>query len=154
MKQVAAWSSLLLLMLAFTACSEEPPAVDWELAIDGDVNQPVTYTFEDLVQLKRANLLDVPTRNPEKPDETTSWEGVTLFLLMQEPGGVEYTVNSWVMVTLANGAKRRLSMLWVGRWFRWTGQGRGTRRPPLYTLLGDVYVFMIYYSYEKNNDLA
>jgi len=110
MKNAFAWFGLLLLALALTACSEQPPAVEWELAIDGDVNQPKTYTYEDLVDLRRANLVDVPTRDPANPDETASWEGVTLFLLLQEPGGVEYTVDWWVIVTLVDGTTRRANL--------------------------------------------
>ena len=110
MKTAALWLSLSFLLLNLTACSETPPDVDWELTIDGDVDQPVTYSFEDLVDLRRAKLTDVPTRDPDNPDETTSWEGVTLFLLLQDPGGVEYTVNSWVMVTLQDGTARRANL--------------------------------------------
>jgi DMSO/TMAO reductase YedYZ molybdopterin-dependent catalytic subunit len=104
------WLSLLLLSASLTGCSENPPAVDWELAIDGDVDQPVTYSFEELVELRRAELTDIQTRDPDNPDEETSWEGVTLFLLLQDPGGVEYTVNSWVMVTLVDGTTRRANL--------------------------------------------
>jgi hypothetical protein len=102
--------SLVVVLLALVACSEESPDVEWELAVDGDVNQPVTYAYGDLVELRRARLTDVPTRDPENPDEKESWEGITLFLLLQEPGGVEYNVDSWALITLADGSTRRYSM--------------------------------------------
>lgn len=111
MKNASAWFSLLLLVLTLIACSEEPPAVEWELAIDGDVNQPMTFTYEDLVELRRAELVDVQNRDPANPDETSSWEGVTLFLLFQDPGGVEYSVDSWVLVTLSDGTTRRANLV-------------------------------------------
>jgi DMSO/TMAO reductase YedYZ molybdopterin-dependent catalytic subunit len=104
------WLGLLLLSIALTGCSDNPPTVDWELTIDGDVDQSVTYSYDELVELRRAELTDVPTRDPDHPDETTSWEGVTLFLLLQEPGGVEYSINSWVMVTLEDGTSRRANL--------------------------------------------
>ena len=104
------WIALLLFSVILTGCSESPPAVDSKLTIDGDVDQPVTYSFADLVELRRAKLTDIPTRDPDNPDERTSWEGVTLFLLLQEPGGVEYTVNTWVMITLEDGTTRRANL--------------------------------------------
>jgi len=103
-------TSLLIILLTLAACSENSPEVDWELTIDGDVNQPVTYSYQDLVTLRRAKLTDILTRNPQDPNETTSWEGVTLFLLLQKPGGAQYSVESWAQVTLADGASRRISL--------------------------------------------
>ena len=102
--------SLIIILLALAACSEKHPKVDWELTIDGDVNQPVTYTYQDLVKLRRAKLSDIFTQNPENPKETTSWEGVTLFLLLRDPGGVQYSMQSWGEFTLADGSKRRISL--------------------------------------------
>jgi hypothetical protein len=102
--------SLVVILLALAACSDESPDVEWELAVDGDVNQPVTYTYADLVQLRRARLTDVLTRDPDNPGEKESWEGITLFLLLQEPGGVEYGVDSWALITFADGSTRRFSM--------------------------------------------
>jgi hypothetical protein len=110
MPKMVASIGLLIVLLALSACTERPPEVEWELSIDGDVNQPVTYTFQDLVDMRRTKLTDIPTRNPDNPDETTSWEGVTLFLLFQEPGGVEYTVNSWALITLVDGTTWRANM--------------------------------------------
>jgi hypothetical protein len=102
--------SLLPLLLALMACSEDSPEVQWEIAIDGDVNQSVKYSFEDIAGLRRARITDILTRNPENPEEKTSWEGVTLFLLLQEPGGVEYSVDSWANILFADGTSRRYSL--------------------------------------------
>ncbi len=110
MKNAKLSISLLLLLLPLLACSEEPPEVEWQIAIDGDVNQSVTYTFDELVGLRRARIMDILTRNPENPDEKTSWEGVTLFLLLQEPGGVEYSVDSWANVRFADGTSHRFNL--------------------------------------------
>lgn len=103
-------TSLLIILLILVACSEDSPKVDWELTIDGDVNQTVTYSYQDLVTLRRAKLTDILTQNPQDPNETTSWEGVTLFLLLQKPGGAQYSVQSWAQVTLADGASRRFNL--------------------------------------------
>ncbi len=102
--------SFFIILLAVVACSEEFPHVDWKLTIDGDVNRAVTYTYQELVKLRRARLADVPTRNPASEGEKTAWEGVTLFLLLKEPGGVEYNVQWWALVTLADGTSRRFNL--------------------------------------------
>jgi DMSO/TMAO reductase YedYZ molybdopterin-dependent catalytic subunit len=102
--------SLLAILLPVVACNQEAPDVEWELTIDGDVDQPVTYTFRDLVNLRRARLTDVPTRDPANPDEFTAWEGVTLFLLFKQPAGVEYSVSWWALFALSDGSSRRFNM--------------------------------------------
>jgi hypothetical protein len=40
----------------------------------------------------------------------TAWEGVTLFLLLQEPGGVKYSVDSWADVRFSDGTSRRFNL--------------------------------------------
>jgi hypothetical protein len=102
--------TIAFLLLTLAACREESPDIEWELTIDGDVTQPTTYTFQDLLELRRAKLTDVLTQNPENPEEQTSWEGVTLFLLLQEPGGVEYTIEWWARILLNDGSSRRFNM--------------------------------------------
>ncbi len=125
--------SLLFVLLTLTSCKEDAPDAQWELTIDGDVNRPVNYSYQDLVNLRRAKLINVLTRNPENPDEQTSWEGVTLFLLFQEPGGVEYSVDSWALITLADGTNRRFNLTSLrgalvalkdgeGNWLAYTGE--------------------------------
>jgi DMSO/TMAO reductase YedYZ molybdopterin-dependent catalytic subunit len=99
--------SLLLLV----ACGQRGPDVDWELTIDGDVNQPVTYTYQDLIGMRHTKLTGILTQNPDDPDEKASWEGVTLFLLFQKPGGVEYDIEWSVLVTLDEGTRERYGIL-------------------------------------------
>ncbi|MEJ2150882.1 MAG: hypothetical protein P8Z40_15595 [Chloroflexota bacterium] len=101
---------LVAILLPLIACSQDAPDVEWELTIDGDVSQSVTYTFRDLVSLRRARLTDVPTRNSETPEEFTAWEGVTLFLLFKQPAGVQYNISWWALFTLADGSTRRFNM--------------------------------------------
>ena len=96
-----------LFLLVIVACNQQAPEAEWDLTIDGSVKQPTTYSFQDLTGLRRTKLTNTLTRNPENPDEITSWEGVTLFLLFKEPGGVEYSVDSWVLVTSADGTSHR-----------------------------------------------
>jgi DMSO/TMAO reductase YedYZ molybdopterin-dependent catalytic subunit len=110
MARTVALLGLITILAALVACSENAPDVEWEITIDGDVNQSVTYTYQDLVGMRRAELLNIVTRNPDGSVETTSWEGVTLFLLFREPGGVQYTVNWFVRVTVADGTSRRFSL--------------------------------------------
>jgi DMSO/TMAO reductase YedYZ molybdopterin-dependent catalytic subunit len=112
MRKTVTLISLIVPLLVLVACGEKPPEVEWELVIDGDVEQSVTYTFQDIAELQRARLTDILTRNPENPDEKVSWEGVTLFLLLQEPGGVDYqrSVTWWALITLADGTRHRMSL--------------------------------------------
>jgi len=102
---------LLLIVLLTFACSDKAPQVDWELTIDGDVDQKnVTYTYQDLVEMPRGQLQDILTQNPENPNERASWKGVTLFQLFQEPGGVEYKVGWEALITLADGSRHRMTL--------------------------------------------
>jgi DMSO/TMAO reductase YedYZ molybdopterin-dependent catalytic subunit len=110
MARTRLWIGLLVVLMALTACDESAPDVSWKLSVDGDVNAPITYTYQDLVKLRRAELKDIVTETPGQPETVTSWEGVTVFLLLQEPGGVEYTFDWWMRVTLADGSSRRYNM--------------------------------------------
>jgi len=112
MRKTITLISLIVPLLVLVACSEKPPEVEWELVIDGDVEQSMTYTFQDITELQRARLTDILTRNPENPSEKVSWEGVTLFLLLREPGGVDYQsgVTWWALITLVDGSRHRLSL--------------------------------------------
>jgi DMSO/TMAO reductase YedYZ molybdopterin-dependent catalytic subunit len=101
---------LLIVLLTLAACGETTPQVDWELSIDGDVNQNVTYDYQDLIKMPRAQLKDILTRNPENPDERVSWKGVTLFQLLQEPGGVEFDIGWSALITLDDGSRYRMSL--------------------------------------------
>jgi DMSO/TMAO reductase YedYZ molybdopterin-dependent catalytic subunit len=102
--------SLAVFLLVVVACSQQAPEAEWELTIDGNVRQPKTYSYQELASLRRTKLTNMLTRNPENPNEQTSWEGVTLFLLFKEPGGVVYSVDSWVLVTLADGTSHRFNL--------------------------------------------
>ena len=101
---------LIIALLTLTACDEKNPQVDWEISIDGDVNQSVTYTYQDIVKMPRGQLQDILTQNPENPDERASWKGVTLFQLLQEPGGVEFEVGWSALITLADGSRHRMTL--------------------------------------------
>jgi DMSO/TMAO reductase YedYZ molybdopterin-dependent catalytic subunit len=112
MRKTITLISLIVPLLVLVACSEKPPEVEWELVVDGDVEQSITYTFQDITELQRARLTDILTRNPENPSEKVSWEGVTLFLLLREPGGVDFQsgVTWWTLITLADGSRHRMSL--------------------------------------------
>jgi hypothetical protein len=102
--------SLAVFLLVVVACSQQAPEAKWDLTIDGNVRQPTTYAYQELVSLRRTRLTNILTRNPENPNEQTSWEGVALFLLFKKPGGVEYSVDSWVLVTLADGTSHTFNL--------------------------------------------
>ena len=101
---------LVMTMMTLVACGETPPQADWELTIDGDVNQSVTYTYQDLVDMPQSQLQDILTQNPDNPNERASWKGVTLFQLFQEPGSVEFEVGWSALITLADGSHYRMSL--------------------------------------------
>jgi hypothetical protein len=112
MSRTMALISLLAVLLTLVACGEKHPEVEWELTIDGDVDQAVTYTYPEIVKLRREKLTDILTQNPENPDELSSWEGVTLLQLLRKPGGVGYYIDIswWALVTLADGTSHRMSL--------------------------------------------
>jgi DMSO/TMAO reductase YedYZ molybdopterin-dependent catalytic subunit len=102
--------SLLITLLTVVACGEKPPKVEWELTVDGDVDQTVTYTYQDIVDVRRSKLTDILTQNPDDPEERASWEGAALLRLLKEPGGIEYDINWWALITLADGTSHRMSL--------------------------------------------
>lgn len=110
MSRAITFICILTILLPLVACGEEGPEIEWELTVDGDVDQTVTYTYQELVEMRRATLTDIVTQDPENPDERTSWEGVTLYLLLREAGEVEHEIQWWVLITLADGTSHRMSL--------------------------------------------
>jgi hypothetical protein len=102
--------SLFTCLLALVACGAKGPDVKWELTIDGDVEQAVTLSYQDILKMRREKLTDVPTQNPHNEDERTSWEGVFLTLLFRKTGKVEYNIQWQAAITFADGSSRRFSL--------------------------------------------
>jgi hypothetical protein len=102
--------SLFICLLILTACGEKAPDVKWELTIDGDVDQAVTLSYQDILKIRREKLTDVPTQNPQNEDERTSWEGAFLTLLFRKTGKVEYDIRWQAVITFADGTSRRFSL--------------------------------------------
>ena len=80
----------LALMLVLTACGGGAPDVDWVLSISGDVSQPVTYSYADLVGMEQVDLAEILMEKSTGEDEVTSWSGVPLQALLEEAGAGEF----------------------------------------------------------------
>jgi len=81
--QVIAAAALLL-----SACGGAP-RVDWELAVTGDVAEQTTFTYAELADMPQTELENILMEKSEGEDETGSWSGVGLDLLLDETGAPE-----------------------------------------------------------------
>ncbi len=87
------WKPILVLsalLLALTACSGAPN-VDWQLKISGDVDNPVTFTYKELVKKDRIDLNDIQMEKSTGEDEIRSWSGVRLSELLNEAGAGDFS---------------------------------------------------------------
>jgi len=82
------WIILLVLPLLLIACGSTPK-VDWELSISGDVDNPITFTFDDLAEMEMINLNDVLMEKSRGEDEVRSFSGVPLDSLLEAAGSPE-----------------------------------------------------------------
>lgn len=80
--------SLAGLLLTAAGCGGAP-AVDWELKVTGDVENPLTLTYRELAGMEQVNLEEILMEKSTGEDEVTSWSGVPLEVLLEEAGAAE-----------------------------------------------------------------
>lgn len=81
--QVFAAAAILL-----TACGGAP-RIDWELAVTGDVAEQATFTYAELADMPQTDLENILMEKSEGEDETGSWSGVSLDLILDEASAPE-----------------------------------------------------------------
>ena len=77
-------------LLGLAACGGGAPRVDWELKISGDVESPLTLSFQDLAALEQLDLNEVLMEKSTGEDEVTSWSGVPLAVLLDQAGAGDF----------------------------------------------------------------
>lgn len=83
------WSLLfvgVLFLLSLSGCGGGPPQVDWELTISGDVQTPLTFSYQDLAGMDQIDLTDILMEKSTGEDEVRSWSGPALAGLLEEAG--------------------------------------------------------------------
>ena len=67
-----------LLAAVLTGCGGGSPNVDWELQVTGDVGNPITLSYDELVEMEQVNLDEITMEKSTGEDEVTSWSGPAL----------------------------------------------------------------------------
>lgn len=80
-----AFGLIITVMVLLSACTGAPK-VDWELSINGAVSNPIILTYEDLAALPQVELNDVLMEKSRGEDETRSFSGVELALILEQAG--------------------------------------------------------------------
>lgn len=85
--------SVLLLAgaLVLTGCGSGAPKVDWELSITGDVETPLTLSYQDLAKMDMIDLNDILMQKSTGEDEITSWSGVLISTLLEQAGAGDFS---------------------------------------------------------------
>lgn len=78
------WLLILIIPLLLGACGA--PKIEWELNISGDVDNPMSFTFEELAKMPMVNLDDVLMEKSRGEDEVRSFSGVELSALLEMAG--------------------------------------------------------------------
>jgi len=89
----------LLLGLVLAGCGSGAPKADWELKIGGDVSNPLTLSYADLVKMEQVDLTDILMEKSTGDDVITSWSGVPVAGLLEEAG----SPAEWSTVTAVAG---------------------------------------------------
>jgi len=87
-KTKAIWLIFIIIPLMLAACGGAPK-VDWELSISGDVDNPTTYTFDELAKMELVDLDDVLMEKSRGEDEVRSFSGIPLEDLLAAAGAPE-----------------------------------------------------------------
>ena len=93
------WLVLLVIPMLIIACGA--PNVEWELAISGNVSNPVTFTFDELAKMELVDLNDVLMEKSRGEDEVRSFSGVSLDSLFETAGAPDNF--STIIVKAADG---------------------------------------------------
>jgi len=84
------FATLIITLLA--ACGGAGvPQVDWELAVTGDVDTPLTLSYRELTDMPQTDLSDVLMQKSLGEDQITSWSGVALDLILEQAGVSDYS---------------------------------------------------------------
>jgi DMSO/TMAO reductase YedYZ molybdopterin-dependent catalytic subunit len=78
------WLLIIIIPVLLGACGA--PKIDWELKISGDVDNPLSFTFEELANMPMINLDDVLMEKSRGEDEVRSFSGVELSALLEMSG--------------------------------------------------------------------
>jgi DMSO/TMAO reductase YedYZ molybdopterin-dependent catalytic subunit len=98
---------ILALAILLTGC-DGIPNVDWELAINGNVNAPTTFTYQELAEMEWVDLSDVLMEKSRGEDEVRSFSGVPIKQLL-ETAGVPEEYSS-ITAKAADGYAIEISM--------------------------------------------
>ena len=88
----------VVLMLSLTACGSGAPKVEWELKISGDVQTPLTFTYDNLASREMVDLTEILMAKSVGEDEVTSWSGVALSSLLSEAGANDFATITVIAV--------------------------------------------------------
>jgi DMSO/TMAO reductase YedYZ molybdopterin-dependent catalytic subunit len=76
--------ALIVIALLVSACGA--PKEDWDLAISGAVETPLTLSYADLVGMPQTDLNDILMQRSRGEDTIESWSGVPLSEILAEAG--------------------------------------------------------------------
>ena len=80
----------VLILLSLTACGGGAPKVDWELKVSGDVETPLTFSYQDLAAMDEVELTDIMMEKSTGEDEIRSWSGPSLAGLLAQAGAGDF----------------------------------------------------------------
>ena len=89
---------VVILLLSLTACGSGVPKVEWDLKISGDVQTPLTFTYDDLASREMVDLTEILMAKSVGEDEVTSWSGVDLSTLLSEAGAEDFATITVIAV--------------------------------------------------------
>jgi len=69
---------LSVLALVIAAGCGGTPQVDWDLTITGNVGNPITVSYADMVKMDQVDLTDILMEKSMGEDEVHSWVGASL----------------------------------------------------------------------------
>lgn len=90
--KLSRWALVLIttsMLLLFLSGCGGAPRVDWDLAITGAVDNPVTVTYADLAKMEQVELTDLLMEKSMGEDEVHSWTGASLDAIFVEAGATD-----------------------------------------------------------------
>ncbi|MCB2203092.1 molybdopterin-dependent oxidoreductase [bacterium] len=83
-----AWILAIVIPMLLSACGGTPK-VDWTLSVNGEVETPLEYSFDELAKMDMVNLDEILMEKSRGEDEVRSFSGVPLATILDQAGAPE-----------------------------------------------------------------
>jgi DMSO/TMAO reductase YedYZ molybdopterin-dependent catalytic subunit len=89
MRNKILWIVSVLMAVSLIGCGGGAPDADWTLQIGGEVDTPLSVSYQELAEMSQTELSEILMERSEGEDTSGSWSGVALTSLLEQAGAAD-----------------------------------------------------------------